>query len=195
MARRLILTALTISEAMERMHYSDLLSLERFGQSIGIYKRMGIVFGDQVDGAFIRAQLPFGWARRGCADNPKLIRVLDGKERTRIAIRVEAHADQRTLISMFARTRYSFAVGPLGGFTDGWEGRQTLGVITDCGRVVFKHPALLPPMPNSGYQTDPAQRALQEAWWEQHFQLSDALHTMLSQMHPLWADPLAYWGN
>jgi hypothetical protein len=143
------------------------------------FEKMGIIFGEDADDLFVEVVLPPGW-KKVATDHDMWSHLVDDKGRDRAAIFFKAAFYDRYAHLSIER-RFSYSSVP----TDGWDEyvygvSKKCGVVTDCGKVIFKTEDLDPEtFPGKRYEMDDALYFPCKKWLEEHY--------------PDWEDPLAYW--
>lgn len=154
------------------------------------YEAMGIQFDKRSDDPseiFIGVTLPTGWQITP-TEHSMWSNLTDDKSRERASIFYKAAFYDRSA-HVRLNNRYSYDAQPVGGWENGsGAGSQYQGVVTDCGKVIFRTmPTSAQPSYNQSDNT-----ALTE-WFTKRDGKSKEAEAWLNEQFPNWKDPLAYW--
>lgn len=151
-----------------------------------VWEKLGFEFGSAADGLFVNAKFPDGW-RKKVTDHDMWSKLVDGKGRERAAIFYKAaFYDRSAHISLTAR--FSYSTQPLRGWDAEPRSGKYIGVVKDCGEIVFQTE---PTTPEPKYSD--AERPAWKAWQETKEHKSNEAKEWLTQRYPNWQDVAAYW--
>lgn len=166
------------AEGQQELVRANGASLPVEGSTHPCFAKMGIVFGESLDGVFREAAVPPGWTIRARSDHAMWSDLLDAKGRKRASIFYKAAFYDRRA-TMHPCTRYTTEVEYQGEF--GKAGESHRGYVLDnaTGTELFSTKTLRREGDDRTFLKTEDLRKETEAWIVEHF--------------PEYRDPAAYW--
>jgi len=151
-----------------------------------VWEKLGFEFGSAADDIFVNVKFPKGW-RKKVTDHDMWSKLVDDKGRERAGIFYKAaFYDRSAHISL--SPRFSYSTEPLEGWNAKTKSGKYVGVVTDCGEIVFQTE---PTTPEPKYSE--AEHPAWMAWQATKDQKSNEAKEWLTQKYPNWQDVSAYW--